>query len=113
MIDVDNLNTTYQYLITKFVLNTMLHHVGILWIIETPEQLKYDTEKHNSEWMKGGTWYNTSIYNKLYGKVFQGFIINARNDRYNTMCSINAHEKEHQSSCNDGSRGGGCPRPSN
>ena len=33
MIDVDNMNTTYQDIITTFVLNTMLHHVGILWMI--------------------------------------------------------------------------------
>ena len=34
IIDVDVLDTTYQEIITTFVLNTMLHHVGILWIIE-------------------------------------------------------------------------------
>ena len=46
--DVDNLNTTYQDIITIFVFNTMLHHVGMLWIIETHEQLKYDIYKHSS-----------------------------------------------------------------
>ena len=35
MIDVDNLNTTQKDIITTSVLNTMLHHVGMLWIIET------------------------------------------------------------------------------
>ena len=45
--------------------------------------------------MTGGPWYNTSICNKLNGKVFEGFIRNARTDRYNIMCSIDAHEKEH------------------
>ena len=35
MIDVDNLNTTYQDIITNCVLNTILNHVGMLWIIET------------------------------------------------------------------------------
>ena len=40
MIDVDNMNTTYQHLITTFVLNTMLHHVGMLWIIENHDQLQ-------------------------------------------------------------------------
>ena len=64
MIHVDNLNTTYQDIITNFVLNTMLHHVGMLCIIETHEQLKYDMDKHNSEWMIGGTWYNTSFCKK-------------------------------------------------
>ena len=47
MIDVDILDTTYQDIITTFVLKTMLHHVGMLWIIETHEQLKYDTDKQN------------------------------------------------------------------
>ena len=31
---MDMLNTTYQDIINKFVLNTMLHHVDMLWIIE-------------------------------------------------------------------------------
>ena len=44
----------------------MLHHVGMLWIIETHEQLKYDTDKHNSEWMTGGPWYNTYICKKIH-----------------------------------------------
>ena len=70
MIDVDNLNTTYQYIITFFVLNTMLQHIGMLWIIEKHEQLKYDTEKYNLEWMTGGPWYNTYNCKKLRGIVF-------------------------------------------
>ena len=61
MIDVDIMNTTYQNIITTFVLNAILHHVGVLWIIEYNEQLHYDKYKHNSDWMKGGPWYNTSI----------------------------------------------------
>ena len=63
--------------------------------------------------MTGGTWYNTYICKKLHGNVFEGFIINERNDRYNIMCSIDAHEEEHQYSCDDGSRGGGCLLQSN
>ena len=34
MIDVDIMNTTYKDIITTFVLNIMLYHVGMLWIIE-------------------------------------------------------------------------------
>ena len=91
----------------------MLHSVGILWIIETNEQLQYDMDKHNSEWITGGPWYNISICKKLHGNVFEGFIRNVITDRYNIMCSIDEHEKEHKSSCDDGSIGGGCPLPSN
>ena len=45
MTDKDNMNTTYQDIITWFVFNTFLHHVVMLWIIETHEKLKYDTKK--------------------------------------------------------------------
>ena len=41
--------------------NKVLHHVGMLWIIETHEQLKYDMDKHNLDCMTGGPWYNTYI----------------------------------------------------
>ena len=61
MIDVSLLETNYQEIITTFVLNKMLHHVGMIWIIENREDLKYDMEIHNSDWITGGPWYNTSI----------------------------------------------------
>ena len=40
MIYVDNMNTTYQEIITTFVLNIMLYHVDMLWIIENHEPIK-------------------------------------------------------------------------
>ena len=113
MIDVDNLNTTYQYIITFFVLNTMLQHIGMLWIIEKHEQLKYDTEKYNLEWMTGGPWYNTYNCKKLRGIVFEGFIRKSITGRYNITCSIDSHGKKHPSSCDDDSSGEGSLLPSN
>ena len=35
----------------------------------------------------------TYIFAKIHVKVFEAFIRNARTDRYNLMCSIDAHEK--------------------
>ena len=96
MIDVDFLDTTYQEIITTFVLNTMLHNVGMIWIIENHEELKYDTDIQNSDWLTGGLWYNTYIYKKLHENLFEGFIINARTDRFNIMCYIDAYERDHQ-----------------
>ena len=55
---MDNMNATYQDIITSFVLNKVLHHVGILWITETKRHLEYDMDKHNSYWMIDGPWYN-------------------------------------------------------
>ena len=63
--------------------------------------------------MIGGPWYNTSICKKLHRKLFEIFIRNAITDIYNIMCSIDAHEKEHQSSCDDGISGGSFTPPSN
>ena len=96
MIDVDVLENDYQESITTSVFNTILYHVGMIWMIENNEDLKYDMELRNSDCMTGGPWYNTSICKKLHGKVFEGFIINARTDRYNIMCSIDAYERDLQ-----------------
>ena len=87
----------------------MLHHVDMLWIIETNEELKYDMDKHNSDWMTGVPWYNTSTCKKIDGNVFEGFIRDARTDRYNIMCSIDVHEKINPLEHDDGSSGGGYP----
>ena len=59
--------------------------------------------------MTGVPWYNTSICKRLHVKLFGGFIINARTDRYNIMCYIDTYERYHQSSsCDDGISGGDC-----
>ena len=113
MIDVDMMNTKYQYIITTFVLDTMLHHVGMLCIIETHEHSQYDMDKHNSGWMSGGFWYNISIGKKSHGNVIEVFIRNARTNRYNIMCSIDVNEKNNPSEHDGGSIGGGYPLPSN
>ena len=70
-------------------------------------------EKHNSYWITGGPWYNTLVFKKLHGTVFEEFIINARTDRYNLMCFIYAHEKKNLSEHDYGNSGGAYPTPSN
>ena len=49
-----------------------------------------------SDWLTCGPWNNTYICKKLHGKLFEGFIINARTGGYNIMCSNHAYEREHQ-----------------
>ena len=88
---MDLLEINYQEIITTFVLNTIFHYVDMIWIFENDEDLKYDMDTLNSDWSTGGPWYNTSICKKLHGKLFEGFIINARTDRYNIMCSIDSY----------------------
>ena len=70
-------------------------------------------DKHDPKYTTGGPWYNISICKISHGKVFETFIRNARNDRYNIMCSIDVHEKEHPYYFDDGSSSGGYLLPSN
>ena len=63
--------------------------------------------------MTGGTWYNTHIFKTINGTLFEEFIRNSRIERYNLMCSIDAHDKHKPSSFDDGSSGGGRALPSN
>ena len=44
MIDGNLLDNTYQEIITTFVLNTMLNHIGMIWLTENHEELKYDMD---------------------------------------------------------------------
>ena len=46
---MDNINTNYKDIFTVFALNTLLHHVGMSWIIEAHERLRNDIYKHNQD----------------------------------------------------------------
>ena len=60
-LSTNNMNTKYKDTTTSFVLNTLLHHVGMSQIIDTHEQLKYAMDKNSPSLMTGGPWYNISI----------------------------------------------------
>ena len=91
--------------------DTMLHHVGMLWLIETHQQLKYYIDRYNPDWKTGGPWYNTSVCKKIHWAVLENYIRNERTDIYKLMCSIDAHEKHQKSSVDDSSIGGGNSLP--
>ena len=44
--------------------------------------------------MNKGPWYNIDIFSRLHGSLFEDFIMHARTDRYNIMCSLVEHDKE-------------------
>ena len=81
-------------MITIFLLNAVLHNVGLSWVISSNKQMIYDIkENYHPSWLNKGPQYNTSICSKLHGTVFGYFIRNDRTDRCNIMCSITAHDK--------------------
>ena len=87
-------NTTFDEIITKFVMNAILHHVGMSWIIISNKEMKYEINKNNhQDWFNKCPWYNTSICLKFHGSMFEDFITYTRTERYNFMCSLVAHDK--------------------
>ena len=49
-------------MITKFVLNEILYHVGMSWTINSNDEMKYEIEKSNhQDWLNKRPWYNTYI----------------------------------------------------
>ena len=83
-----NMNTNYNDIITKFVLNKILYHIGMSWIVEKNHESKYDIEKHNLDWIIGGPWCNISIKFFLHGTVFESYMRNKRTDRYKPLCLL-------------------------
>ena len=85
---------TLEEMITKFVLNEILHHVGMLWIVYSNKKMKYEMgESNHPNFLNKGPWYNTYICSRSHVSFFEYFITHARTDRYNLLCSIFAHDK--------------------
>ena len=81
-------------IIAKFVLNAIWHHVGMSWIISSNQEMEYEMDKNNHQYLLNkGPWYNTSIGLKLHGSKFEDFITQERTNIYNLMCSLVAHDK--------------------
>ena len=76
------------------MLNTILHHVGMSWIICSNKGIKYEIDKSNhQDWLNKGPLYNTAICSRLHGSLFEDFITHARTDRYNLLCYLVSHDK--------------------
>ena len=82
-------------MITKLLLNAIFQHVVMSWIISSNNELKYEIdETYHQDWLSKGPWYNTDIFSRLYGSLFECLITHARTDRYNLMCSLVPHGKK-------------------
>ena len=65
----------YDEIITKFMLNAILHHVGISWIVSYNQEMEYEMDGNNyQDWLNKGPWYNTSIYSMLHGFRFEDLL---------------------------------------
>ena len=69
--------------------------------------MKYDTKENKRDQLNKGPLYNTEIYSKLHGTVFESYISNDRIDRYNLMRYISANDKILPTYVDDAISGGG------
>ena len=76
----------------------------MLWIICSNKEMLYETDRSdNTNWLNKCPWYNTYIYSRLHGIMFEDFITHAINDRYNILCSLVAHYEKQPAHEDDGS----------
>ena len=68
-----------EEMITKFVLNSILYHVDMSWIICSNEEMLYEIVKSNhTNFLNKGPWYNTAICSRLHVNLLEDFIIYSR-----------------------------------
>ena len=77
------------------MLDKILHHVGMSWIISSNQEMEYEinTKNIHLDWSNKGPWYIKYICSELHGIKFEDFITQARTDGYNIMCSLVAHDR--------------------
>ena len=81
-------------MISRFVLNAILHHVVLLSIISYNKEMKYEIDKSDHpNCLYKGPWYNTAFCLRLHRSLFEYNLTNARTDRYNLLCSLVSHDK--------------------
>ena len=61
-------------MVTEFVLNAILYHVSMSWIISSNNEMKYEIDKSNhKDYLNKGPWYNTDICSRFHGGMFVDF----------------------------------------
>ena len=63
---------TLKERISKFVLNVILHHVGLLCVIFSNKEIKYEIDEINHlDWLNKVPWYNIAIFSRLHGSFLK------------------------------------------
>ena len=60
-----------------------------------------------SQQIDKGSWYNTTIFKKLNGQIFEDYFKTLCKDRYELMCAINDYDKYNVPIPDDTSTGSG------
>ena len=63
--------------------------ISVTFYIQKSDEID---ESNNQYLLNKGTWYNTDIFSRLHGSLFEDFITCARTDIYNLICYLVAHD---------------------
>ena len=85
----------FNSVITSFVLHSVFQNVGLLWIIDKNKHYSLEIDLEDTKCTDRSHWYNTTICTKLNGQTFGYYLKTVQKDRYDLMCSVDAHYKEH------------------
>ena len=86
--------------ITFFETNILFQRVGISWIIESNEELKFYVQEHFPNWMCDVPWYNSTMCSPFHGYSFEHFF---------RICAIDMYKNIHPTEPYNASSGGGRP----
>ena len=92
-------NQTLKDIITIFVTNVVFLPVGIYWINNSKEDLKFDFDHHCPNWILNFPLCNTTICSHFQGYLFDDYFTTLRKYRYNLMCYIEAYKKIASNMC--------------
>ena len=58
------------------------------------QNLHFDFQKNCPSGIRNGPWYKTILCSQLRGLVFEDYFTTPKRDKYNLMCSIEAHKNK-------------------
>ena len=66
-------NEGLNEVLDNFVLHVLLWHVGLSWVDNNNNSLKFKIEQHLAKWIQICLWYNTIICSQLSRRNFEAF----------------------------------------
>ena len=61
-------------ILTVFIKDSVLHHVGLSWMIETKYQYIFSVEEKFTEWCTGGLWFYKTIFGTYMAPYLRNYL---------------------------------------
>ena len=88
-------NKDLSKVFTSFVKDVLFQNVGIYFILESKQQVKFYFEDECHSWIQNGPWYNTTFFSHFLGSSFEYFFTTTLQYIYDLTCSYKAYDNLH------------------